>query len=342
MQNPTIAEIWLFINENSTHKKAIIPWKIRYQILAKVFENVAKVVVQTKPAPYITNRLFRKVIQRHKYPHHQFWLVIGSDQWNVIENWEEIDKLKSVTNFLVAERVGYPLKLHHALSAKMQTITGLKPTNNASSEIRRGYNWNTLHWYTRHVLLTERYYLDAIIQQNLKPEKYEHVCQVYKMAQKLNQLFNLKQNTQNLYFASMFHDLTKYWKVEQHLNFCRKHQIPTSYLTSLPFAVWHSKTSAWYLENELQFSDPTVIQAIACHTTGDVQMLPLAQLLFVADKIEVKKTCNNAAQIRQMIRKISFDRLFCITLKTVYEQLKQSGKKPTLATVKAIKYHCVK
>lgn len=90
---------------------------------------------------------------------------------------------------------------------------------------------------------------------------------------------------------------------DKKLKLCRKNGIEvTPFEEKAPFLL-HAKLGAWMAEHEYHVSDPAILSAIACHTTGKPDMSLLDKIVFIADYIEPGR---NKAPGLPEIRRLSF------------------------------------
>ncbi len=330
-------QIWIFVNGNTNHKSPLLSYQLRKTMIKKIFQDEKKVVVWNQPAPYITNHLFTFLKKKKPQSKYEFWLLMGSDNWNNTSTWDEFTELKTQTNFLIVERSNF--LINQISSNRSIRKLKIKPTEINSTDIRNGLHWKWLSSKVRTMLFEKKCFFDHILRKNLSNDKYQHVKKVFQMAVLLNKKYNLKQSIKNLEIAALFHDLCKNWTKNKQLKFVQNHQLDQSVLNTLPFPIWHSKTSAWYLKQALCYQNKQVFDAIWAHTSADWKMTTFMKIIFVADKIEWTKTTNGAKKLRTLIQKISFSQLFKATLKNVIQTLEKKRKKLSPKTLKAQKYY---
>ena len=81
----------------------------------------------------------------------------------------------------------------------------------------------------------------------------------------------------------------------------------------------------WVAENKYGITDPEILQAIACHTTGKPAMGLLDKILYVADYIEPRR---NRAPLLTEMRRLAFtdlDEALYQIMKGILEYLNESG-----------------
>ena len=104
-------------------------------------------------------------------------------------------------------------------------------------------------------------------------------------------------------YKRQLHDCAKCIPNDKKLKLCKKNGIEvTPFEEKAPFLL-HAKLGAWMAEHEYHVSDPAILSAIACHTTGKPDMSLLDKIVFIADYIEPGR---NKAPGLPEIRRLSF------------------------------------
>ena len=71
-----------------------------------------------------------------------------------------------------------------------------------------------------------------------------------------------------------------------------------------PPPVWHGICAAILAQTEWGVTDPEIVSAIRCHTTGKVGMLPLDMIVYLSDKIEPsRRSYPVLEEVREMAQK---------------------------------------
>ena len=135
--------------------------------------------------------------------------------------------------------------------------------------------------------MSEAYDLKKIkekLKNELDESRYEHTIGVMDTAACLAMRYGADL-TQAL-VAGLLHDCAKCIPNDKKLKLCRKNGIEvTPFEEKAPFLL-HAKLGAWMAEHEYHVSDPAILSAIACHTTGKPDMSLLDKIIFIADYIE--------------------------------------------------------
>ena len=152
--------------------------------------------------------------------------------------------------------------------------------------------------------MSEAYDLKTIkkkLKNELDESRYEHTIGVMDTAACLAMRYGADL-TQAL-VAGLLHDCAKCIPNDKKLKLCRKNGIEvTPFEEKAPFLL-HAKLGAWMSEHEYHVSDPAILSAIACHTTGKPDMSLLDKIVFIADYIEPGR---NKAPGLPEIRRLSF------------------------------------
>ena len=152
--------------------------------------------------------------------------------------------------------------------------------------------------------MSEAYDLKKIkkkLKNELDESRYEHTIGVMDTAACLAMRYGADL-TQAL-VAGLLHDCAKCIPNDKKLKLCRKNGIEvTPFEEKAPFLL-HAKLGAWMSEHEYHVSDPAILSAIACHTTGKPDMSLLDKIVFIADYIEPGR---NKAPGLPEIRRLSF------------------------------------
>ena len=152
--------------------------------------------------------------------------------------------------------------------------------------------------------MSEAYDLKKIkkkLKNELDESRYEHTIGVMDTAACLAMRYGADL-TQAL-VAGLLHDCAKCIPNDKKLKLCRKNGIEvTPFEEKTPFLL-HAKLGAWMAEHEYHVSDPAILSAIACHTTGKPDMSLLDKIVFIADYIEPGR---NKAPGLPEIRRLSF------------------------------------
>ena len=173
--------------------------------------------------------------------------------------------------------------------------------------------------------------------------RFIHSIGVYKMALELNEIFHLNVNTKKIAYASIYHDYAKFCSLEDYQNIVNKYNLDKEILNK-PFKVLHAYLGAYIVMDELGFYDEDVFNAIKTHTTGDKNMTPLQELIYISDCVEENRTDPYFVSMRRIAKK-NYKKAIGIFLRDTVLRLKEEGKDLDELTVDAYndyKIYCSK
>lgn len=122
------------------------------------------------------------------------------------------------------------------------------------------------------------------LKKKLDEARYEHTMGVAYTAACLAMRYGA--DVYQAEMAGLLHDCAKCLSDFDKLEKSRRHGIPISAAERKNPSLLHAKLGAYFAENKYGVSDPAVLNAISCHTTGKPNMTLLDKILFIADYIE--------------------------------------------------------
>ena len=134
--------------------------------------------------------------------------------------------------------------------------------------------------------------------------RYEHTLGVSYTCMALAMRYSA--NLDQAEMAGLLHDCAKRYDDEAIICKCQEHGIELTEGELRAPAVIHAKLGAWMAEHKYGITDPEVLSAIACHTTGKPAMSLLDKILYVADYIEPRR---DKAPNLPKLRRLAFEDL---------------------------------
>lgn len=225
-----------------------------------------------------------------QYPDAQFYWIIGADKLMNLSQWHDADFLFAHCEFLVCPRPGCDAV--NVPGAHMHVLP-VNPVHAASGEIVR-----LLHRYddaltmlspavSRYIAENGLYqpdFVPELLARGMKESRLTHTLGVRSEAVKLAQLHGASMQSASV--AAMLHDIAK------PLPLCDMQVLAHKYNLTLPNDILadgnllHGPVAAAIAEYELGITDPEILSAISCHTTGKKNMTTLEMCVFLADAIE--------------------------------------------------------
>ena len=159
-----------------------------------------------------------------------------------------------------------------------KTLKGLVPENVAEYIVK-----NRLYRYDEAVSIE---LIKADLSERLTEEKYTHSSGVAKEAARLGKL--LGADEEKCYLAGLLHDCAKCLTKAQldWMNVKLEDYCFGDPYCGVNHRVLHGFTGRILAEKRYGVSDPEVLEAVACHVTGQPEMGIIAQIVFISDFTE--------------------------------------------------------
>lgn len=174
------------------------------------------------------------------------------------------------------------------------------------------------------------------LRSKLPPMRYEHSLSVSFTCMNLAMCYGY--DTDKAELAGLLHDCAKRYSDEEILKKCLKRGLEVTEEEYKALPVLHAKYGAWLSEHKFGITDPEILDAIRCHTTGKPDMGALDKILYIADYIEPRRF--KAADLPR-IRRLAFqdlDQTVDAILSGTLEYLQKKGGSIDPMTQKAYEY----
>ena len=142
------------------------------------------------------------------------------------------------------------------------------------------------------------------LKKKLTPMRFEHTLGVSYTCMALAMKYGADLDKAEM--AGLLHDCAKRYDDATIIRKCQERGVELSDSELRAPAVIHAKLGAWMAEHKYGITDPEILSAIACHTTGKPAMSLLDKILYVADYIEPRR--DKAPNLPQM-RRLAFEDL---------------------------------
>ncbi|AGJ90799.1 nicotinate-nucleotide adenylyltransferase [Mycoplasma putrefaciens] len=229
----------------------------------------------------------------NNFSDYQFCFIMGSDQLDKFEEWNNFEQLIKVIEFKIFKRdqnynkkilQKYNLELFEFDNNHLRStdIRNLKNLDKQIPEINDYVNNNLLYLYER-------------LESQMDHKRYIHCINVGQMASKLAKKWGL--DSKKALVAGTLHDITKRWDQKKTQNYLQKY-LPE--LLNEPEPVWHSYTGYLHLKYDWLINDQEILSAVFNHTVGSENMTILDIVVFCADKISSERTYDNVEQFREL------------------------------------------
>ncbi len=162
-----------------------------------------------------------------------------------------------------------------------------------------------------------------LAKKNLSEKRYEHTCNVRKLAVKLAEAHGVDPDRAAL--AALLHDIAKELPKEKQLQIFENNGIMAGNTANRPASVWHGAAAAILAKTKYGVDDEEILSAIACHTTGKPDMTTLDKIIYIADMASYERTYPEAEMLRREAME-DLDRTVIKGLGLSIEWLKSAGK----------------
>jgi predicted HD superfamily hydrolase involved in NAD metabolism len=162
-------------------------------------------------------------------------------------------------------------------------------------------------------------FLKSKLRSLLDEERYLHSIGVMETAIHLAKKYGA--DVEKAQVAGLLHDCAKGYSDEELLKFAQRYGIEVDdVLKNAPFLL-HGPIGAHLVEEIFGIKDKEIKRAISLHTTGDVNMSLLDEIVFLADYIEPNRDFEGVTQLRELAEENlelallkSFDSTICYVL----------------------------
>lgn len=175
------------------------------------------------------------------------------------------------------------------------------------------------------------------LQDKLNPLRYEHTLSVSYMCMALAMRYGYDCDKAEL--AGMLHDCAKRYDNDTIIKKCRKHEIELTESELAAPSVIHAKLGAWMAEHKYGVTDPEILSAIACHTTGKPNMGLLDKILYVADFIEPRRPAIPNLEEMRKLAFVDLDETLFLTMEGILRYLEESNTCVDEMTKEAYDYY---
>jgi nicotinate-nucleotide adenylyltransferase len=173
---------------------------------------------------------------------------------------------------------------------------------------------------------------DILKMLSLSQRRFEHTLGTERAALELARIHHPELDVRMVSFAALFHDMTKEYSVEEHIEVANRHGIVfTEEELSSP-KLLHSKTASYICRYELNLDDD-ICDAVYYHTTGRIKMSPLEEIVYFADYIEDTRTDEECVALRnsyfELLKKydarMAFDKALVLSFDRTIINLMKKG-----------------
>ena len=289
--------------------KSPTPFKLRMQMAKAAFSPLDKKLVfddyEFKRGGKTYSYQLVQYLQK-RYHKADIYFLVGTDCLNDLHAWKNAEYIFKNTIVVSGRRKGFtenkvafkhlvlPGQFPKMSSTRVRAhilASGEIPTDKVPSAEAAIILKNDLYGLEQHRWL----------KAHLKPNRYLHSIKVAELCAVLSDIYEVP--TQKAVQAGIFHDAGKGFSAEELITFCKKHHLKIPYFDDIcrcEPALLHSFVSAVLAKEVFGIKDKEVLNAIAEHTLGSLEMSQLSKMLFVADISSKDRKYKDAFVIRTL------------------------------------------
>lgn len=167
--------------------------------------------------------------------------------------------------------------------------------------------------------------LQKQVKEVLTEDRFEHTLGVMYTAESLAIRYGTDMTQAAV--AGLLHDCAKCIPNAQKIKMCRKNGIEITEMEEANPSLLHAKLGAYLAKSVYGVTDPEILSAISCHTTGKPDMSMLDMIIYMADYIEPNR--DKAPNLKE-IRKKSFENIEEALYQVLESTLKYLSDRPEM------------
>ena len=162
-----------------------------------------------------------------------------------------------------------------------------------------------------------------LVKARLSEKRWTHTKNVKKMAVKLARRWGT--DPEKAAMAAILHDSAKELPKQELLQIFADNAIIAENAPARPSPVWHGIAAAILAETQWGITDPEILSAIRCHTTGKPGMSKLDKIIYLADMTSAERDWPGVNKLRKLELK-DLDAAMLAALKQTNDFVLSQGK----------------
>lgn len=259
---------------------------------------------------------------KNKYKDDELFLIIGSDNINLLHKWKDIDEIASLVKICVFKRTRNVNKTN---IKKYNCLLLKNPIYDYSStEFKKGF-LDVVDEKVIDYIGENKLYSKELVHNMLSAKRAKHSVAAAEFAASLAK--SCGYDAKKAYFAGLFHDIAKEWEPENSLGFIKsilgnsadfsKHEL-------------HQVAGSLWVKHIYKINDEDITHAIRVHTTmnenGISELNTLDKILYISDKICMGRKFPGIQKLREVVHQ-DLDKGFALVVKRTYLFEKEKGTK---------------
>ncbi len=174
-----------------------------------------------------------------------------------------------------------------------------------------------------------------LVKSRLGEKRWIHTKNVKKMAVKLAKRWGA--DPEKAAMAAILHDSAKELPKQELLQIFADNAIIAENAPARPSPVWHGIAAAILAQTQWGITDPEILSAICCHTTGKADMSLLDKIIYLADMTSAERDWPGVDELRKLEMQ-DLDRALCDALKRSIDFVEEKGGTLDPESVAAYEY----
>ncbi|MBQ8556588.1 MAG: nicotinate-nucleotide adenylyltransferase [Clostridia bacterium] len=347
LEDAELDRVLMLPSGNPPHKTGITPALDRYRMVYAACAGMkelepSRIEIDREGVIFTVDTLS---ILKEKYPKAELYYIIGADTLMELRNWRAWEKVLTMCRFLVCPRSWHYTReeLHaerrrlkelgaHIHMVDMDVIdvssTGLRQALTAGEaapllpvQVQEYAASAGLYGHAPRIPQGP-WWLDKLFTE-LTQKRFSHTLAVAHKARELALRHHLDADKAEI--AGLLHDCAKCMPLKDMQSLCRGHRLTADETILESGALMHSIAGAFRAETEYGVSDPEVIEAILCHTTGRPGMSRLAMAVALADSIEPTRAPYPLLEEVRTLADISLEKALLLSMEGTTRYVRKKG-----------------
>lgn len=261
----------------------------------------------------------------------EYYILIGQDQLNNLNEWYKFDIIKKRFKFIVANRG----------ENKISSDDGFYYLNNknyniSSSNIKKEGNYRNLNPKVKEFIIKNNLYLEQQLEKYLSKKRLTHVRSVKNLALKIykNNKVNLDKN--KIVSATLLHDVAREYPLVKLKRIIRKYY--PEKINEKGY-ILHQYVGEYVAKTKFYIDDVEILEAIKYHTTANENISKLSKLVYLCDKLDPLRPYDTTSLINKCMENLDDGFIAVLKDKIEYSRKKDEMKSFTQEMKNAIKYY---
>lgn len=347
LKEASLDRVLMLPSGNPPHKQGVTPAEDRYRMVCAACAGLdglepSRVEVDREGVIFTVDTLS---ILKEKYPKADLYYIIGADTLMELCHWRHFEKVLKMCIFLVC-----PRSWHHSeqtLASEQDRLTAMGgrfmtlpmdvidiSSTEVRQAIREGQSTPLLPVAVREYCRAAGLYGAALhlpdapqwldrLFANLKKKRFAHTLAVADTARRLALLHGLDANKAEA--AGLLHDCAKCMPLKDMQKLCRKQHLTDDESILESDSLMHAIAGTWVAEHEYGVSDPEILSAIRCHTTGLPGMSLLDMAVCLADSIEPTRAPYPLLEEIRTLADASLERALLLSMESTTKYVRKRG-----------------